>query len=81
MVEWNSLENCRALTGTVGSNPTLSAKTIFYRADPSDRDLVATRLPKKLLTKKQRFRSLFFVYFNLLSKLVFYLYTLFLISD
>ena len=29
MVEWNSLENCRAFTGTQGSNPCLSAERNF----------------------------------------------------
>ena len=62
MVEWNSLENCRTCKGTEGSNPSLSAKKIFYRADPSNRDLVATRLPKKLLTKNNDFRAVVFCF-------------------
>ena len=34
MVEGNGLENRRASNGTVGSNPTLSAKIVFLLSEP-----------------------------------------------
>ena len=44
MAERACLESMYIRKGIVGSNPTLSAKTISYRRNPNDRERVATRV-------------------------------------
>ena len=61
MAEWSKARpwKGRVSQGTVGSNPTLSAKTISYRHDPSNSDEAVTRVPIKVETKTAIFHRCF----------------------
>jgi uncharacterized membrane protein len=50
-VEGAALEKRYTLTGIVGSNPTLSAKTIYYRHDPINNNKAMPQLPKNMKSK------------------------------